>query len=168
MEMTDQQRKLIKRLENPLVFRWFTRRMVPAAAHAGVKLVTFSGQECKTRIPFRNRNKNPFRSMYFAVQSMAAEMSTALPAMFHIEGHSESIAWIVIDFSAEFPSKATSDVTFHCTMGREIAETIALCVKTGESQTIVVKTTGTMDDGTVVSRFGFHWSFRVRKSTVSG
>ncbi|MCZ6693800.1 MAG: hypothetical protein O6939_07840, partial [Bacteroidetes bacterium] len=44
-------------------------------------LVTLTGNQCQTTIPYKFLNKNPFQSTYFAVQSMAAEASTAALAM---------------------------------------------------------------------------------------
>ncbi|KAB2813707.1 PaaI family thioesterase [Phaeocystidibacter luteus] len=162
MTWTPDQQKLINRLNNQLAFRFFTRKMVPAAAHAGVRFIKFDERECQIAMPYRKRNKNPFRSMYFAVQSMAAEMSTALPAMIHMKKHDVSIAWIVIDFTASFPAKATGDVVFTCQQVDEIGKVIEAASQSDEAQTIAVKTVGKMSDGTVVSEFTFHWSFKRR------
>ncbi|NVK27627.1 MAG: DUF4442 domain-containing protein [Flavobacteriia bacterium] len=162
MTWTADQQKLIKQLNSRLAFRFFTRKMVPAAAHAGVRFVKFDETECQIAMPYRKRNKNPFRSMYFAVQSMAAEMSTALPAMIHMKKYDVSIAWIVIDFSASFPAKATSDVIFTCAQVEEVGQIVDAASRSDEAQTIAVKTVGKMKDGTVVSEFTFHWSFKRR------
>lgn len=164
MKMNTKQDKLLKRLQNPLLFRFFTRKMVPAASHAGVKLVELTPSKCVTRVPFKPRNKNPFRSMYFAVQSMAAEMSTALLGMFHMEAYDVSIAWIVVDFKAEFPKKATGDVTFTCEDGESVAKAIEAAANTDEAHIAELTTTGRLADGTVVSVFVFQWSFKKRKS----
>lgn len=162
MEMNSKQDKLLGRLQNKWVFRIFTRKMVPAAARAGVKFVQMDGETCKITVPNLKRNRNPFRSMYFAVQSMGAEMSTALLAMLHLEAHDASIAWIVIDFKADFPSKATSDVTFTCVDGDKAREAIRLAAEGNEAQVVELKTVGTTADGTVVSNFQFRWSFKKR------
>lgn len=160
--MNAKQQKLLSRLSSPFLFRWFTRKMVPAANHAGVKLIAVDENTCQILVPNKPRNKNPFRSMYFAVQSMGAEMSTALLGMLHMEGFDESIAWIVIDFEADFPAKATADVTFTCSQGQEVKRVIQECISSGEAQTIKLKTVGKMPDGKVVSEFTFHWSFKKR------
>ncbi len=145
-----------------MLFRYFTRKMVPAAAHAGVKFVELTDEKCVIKMPYRKRNRNPFRSMYFAVQSMAAEMSTALPILILLEGYRESVAWIVVDFNAQFPKKATGDVTFTSSQVREINETLERAIQTNEGQTLVISTQGVLDDGTVVSQFDFTWSFKRR------
>ncbi|TNE27491.1 MAG: DUF4442 domain-containing protein [Bacteroidetes bacterium] len=162
MEMNSKQDKLLSRLRNKWVFRLFTRKMVPAAARAGVRFVEMDGEKCTILVPNLKRNRNPFRSMYFAVQSMGAEMSTALLAMFHLEAHHASIAWIVIDFKADFPTKATSDVTFTCVDGEKVREAIQRAAEGEEAQVVELKTVGTTSDGTVVSNFQFRWSFKKR------
>lgn len=162
MSWNAKQSKLIKKLNSPLLFRLYTRKMVPAASHAGVKFVSLNDEDCIIKVPFRRRNRNPFRSMYFAVQSMAAEMSTALPAMIHMAGYDVSIAWIVLDFEAEFPKKATGDVTFTCRQVSEIKKTIEKAANSKDAQTLQIETIGTMEDGTEVSRFVFNWSFKRR------
>lgn len=162
MSWNGKQEKLIRKLSSPFLFRMYTRKMVPAASHAGVRFVSLNDNECIIKMPYRRRNKNPFRSMYFAVQSMAAEMSTALPAMIHLAGHDVSIAWIVLDFEASFPKKATGDVTFTCSQVAEIKDVVNKAAESGNAETLKIETVGRMVDGTEVSRFVFHWSFKRR------
>ncbi len=45
--------------------------------------------------------------MYFAVQSMAAELSTAAHCLAAVQGHTPSIALIIVDMRATFYKKAT-------------------------------------------------------------
>jgi hypothetical protein len=101
--------------------------------------------------------------MYFAVQAMAAEISTAVPAMIAIEKYHESVAMLVVETKAEFFKKGISKVTFTCESGPDFAAALENSIQTKEAVTVVAKTTGTMADGTVVSVFYFTWSFKVRE-----
>lgn len=100
--------------------------------------------------------------MYFAVQSMAAEMSTALPIMYHLQSARCSIAWIVVDFDVSFPAKATGDVTFTCEQVEEVEAAVKQAEETGEAVEIRLETVGRLADGKIVSQFAFNWSLKRR------
>lgn len=148
---------------NPFFFRFFTITQVPAGAIAGMKLTSLNTDRCQTTLPFKFLNKNPFKSIYFAVQSMAAELSTASLALLAITGLKPSVAFIIVDLEAKFMKKATGKVTFTCENGPEVFKAVEECVATGEPRVVRMKTVGKMKDGTEVSKFYFTWSFKQRK-----
>jgi hypothetical protein len=162
-QLTRRQESMIKKLKNPFLFRLFTFFKIPAARRAGLKLISLNVNSCKTSIPFKFFNKNPFKSIYFAIQSMAAEFSTATLALLELERHKESVAFIVVDLEATFHKKADGLTFFECTEGEEFRKKIELAIETGVSQEVRAKTVGSLADGTVVSTFYFTWSFKVRK-----
>jgi len=100
--------------------------------------------------------------MYFASQSMAAELSTALPAIYAMEGFDANIAYIITNNRAEFHQKATTKTTFTCTVGDDVLKTIQKVVETGESVSYTAHTLGTNAAGELVSEFWFTWSFKLR------
>lgn len=148
---------------NPFVFFLFTLFKVPTVAIAGIRIKTLTGNKCETTVPFKFLNKNPFKSMYFAIQAMAAEISTAIPAMLAIEKHDVSFAMLVVEVKAEFFKKGISKVTFTCEDGVAFSEALQKSITTKEPVIVVAKTIGTMADGTVVSEFYFTWSFKARE-----
>ncbi len=129
-----------------------------------MKLIELSPDHAVSTIPFKWLNINPFKSTYFAVQSMAAELSTAALAMLAIEGKDPSIALIIINTEAEFPKKATDRIKFTCEDGPAFFEAVERCISTDEPTTVKAKTIGRMPDGTIVSTFHFTWSFKQRKN----
>lgn len=131
---------------------------------AGLKIISLDEEECVTQVPFKWLNKNPFQSMYFAVQSMAAELSTAAACLVAISGHTSSIAFIIVDCKANFYKKATQAVSFTCTNVNLAYEAVEECKKSGSATERTFKTLGVQSDGVVVSEFEFTWSFKVRKS----
>jgi hypothetical protein len=161
-ELTTKQEKLRIKMLNPIVFFLFTLLKVPAVAIAGIRIKTLNAATCIATVPFKFLNKNPFKSMYFAVQAMAAEISTAIPAMLAIEKHNVSFAMLVIDVKAEFFKKGISKITFTCCDGQAFAAALEKSIVTKEPVTVTAKTVGTMADGTIVSEFHFTWSFKVR------
>jgi hypothetical protein len=163
IQLTPKQEKLKKKMLNSFIFFLFTLFKVPAVAIAGIRIKTLSGNKCTATVPFKFLNKNPFKSMYFAIQAMAAEISTAIPAMLAIEKHDESFAMLVVEVKAEFFKKGISKVTFTCESGPDYAAALEKSIQTKQPVTVVAKTIGTMADGTVVSEFYFTWSFKARE-----
>ena len=153
-----------KKMLNPWLFRTFAFFKVPMGWLSGMKVAALTPERCVSTQPFKWVNKNPFQSTYFAVQSMAAELSTAAIGLMAIRGQNPSIATIIIDMKAEFPKKATGRITFTCEDGDKIFEAVERAKSTGEAATVTAKTIGKMADDTVVSVFEFTWSFKRRGS----
>lgn len=151
-----------KKMLNPFNFRMFTLTQLPAGFISGMKLIELTPTQCKTSIPFKFLNQNPFKSIYFAVQSMPAELSTAAIALLAMQGIKPSIAMLVVNMEAEFVKKSTGRTFFTCENGIEIFEAVQKAVETGEATIVRAKTVGKMEDGTVVSTFYFTWSFKQR------
>ncbi len=52
--------------------------------------------------------------MYFAVQSMAVELSTAAPVILALKGIDVNVALIITELKVDFVKKARSKVVFTC------------------------------------------------------
>ncbi|WP_082026444.1 DUF4442 domain-containing protein [Flammeovirga sp. OC4] len=163
IELTAGQKAFSRKMLSPFKFKLFTMTQVPLGFIAGMKLIELDGNQCSTTLPYKFLNKNPFKSTYFAAQSMAAELSTAALGMLHLNEHLKKIAFIIVDMEAEFLKKAVDKVTFVCKDGHLVKEAIEKAYETGEGQIVKMQTIGTMPDGTVVSKFHFTWSFKSRK-----
>ncbi|AZQ62284.1 DUF4442 domain-containing protein [Flammeovirga pectinis] len=162
LQLTSKQKSFASKMLHPFKFRMFTLTQVPLGFIAGMKLESLNGSRCATSLPFKFLNKNPFKSIYFAAQSMAAELSTASLGMLHLNEHLKSIAFIIVDMDAKFSKKAVGKVTFVCEDGHLVKEAIDRAYETGEAEEIKMLTIGKMADGTEVSRFHFTWSFKKR------
>lgn len=100
--------------------------------------------------------------MYFAVQSMAAELSTAAFCLLAVQGHQPSIAFIIVDLKASFIKKATDRVFFTCEDGQKAFDAVEKCIHEKNAQQVTFKTVGKMKNGAVVAEFEFTWSFKQR------
>lgn len=127
-----------------------------------MKVITLEADHAETTVAHRWLNQNPFKSMYFAVLAMAAELSTGALALMAIEGIKPSVASIIVGMEAEFVKKATSRVKFTCNQGALVFETVEKCLASGESESVRLRTEGKTADGTVVAVFHFTWSFKQR------
>ena len=162
--MNKAQQRLIKKVTSAFYMRLFMLVNLPMGLLAGLKIRNLDESSTTVSVPFKYLNKNPFKSTYFAVQSMAAEMSTATPCLLAVEGMKPSVAFIIVDLKASFGKKATGRVYFTCEDNQKAFDAVKACVENGESTTATFKTIGKMKDGTVVSEFEFTWSFKQRKS----
>lgn len=160
--LTNIQNSVRKKMLNPWIFRFFALLKVPAGWIAGMKIIELEASHCVTTIPFKFLNKNPFKSTYFAVQSMAAELSTASLVLINLEGISPSVAYIITDVEMNFSKKATGKIWFTCEDGASVQHAVDECLTTNESSSVKLKTIGKMKDGTIVSTFYFTWSMKQR------
>jgi hypothetical protein len=160
--LTQQQVKFRDDFLSPLRQRLYFLKSLPMGLFSGIKLIQLDETISVSEVPFRWRNKNPFNSMYFAVQSMAAELSTAAPVLLALKAADAEIALIIVDLKAEFVKKAQSKVTFSCVDYDKIANAVAQLKQADDSVTVIAKTTGRDVDHNEVSKFYFTWSFKRR------
>ncbi len=163
MDLSEKQIKLLKRVTNSTLFSFFLFAKLPMGWIAGIRVKSLSKESCVTSVPFKSLNKNPFKSIYFAVQSMAAELSTASPCLLAIEGLNPSVAFIIVDMKANFYKKAVDRVYFTCEDGNKAFDAVNKAINTRDAAEATFKTVGKMKDGTIVSEFEFTWSFKQRR-----
>jgi hypothetical protein len=152
-----------KQILNPLKFRLFMLQRLPSALFAGLRIKAFDEQKAVVTVKYKWFTQNPFRSMYFAVQSMAAEMSTGLLASGQIYQRNPRVSMLVVGLEAKFIKKAIDTISFTCTDGEAIGAIVEESIATGESRTIICKSTGTNMAGEIVSEFWITWSFKASK-----
>ncbi len=136
---------------------------LPAAFWCGVRAKSITSQECTTTVTHRWINQNPFQSMYFAVQSMAAELSTGALVMNAIQKSSKKISMLVANNKAGFTKKATGKITFRCSDGKRIDDAVSHAIASGEGQTLWMKSIGTNDKGEQVAEMDFEWTIKVKR-----
>ncbi|GAB1345215.1 DUF4442 domain-containing protein [Cloacibacterium normanense] len=117
---------------------------------------------CITKVKFSWLNQNPFNSMFWAVQGMAAEFSTGFLCAEKIRKSGKKISMLVVHNQAEFTKKAVGRVTFSCLQGKELDAVLQKAIETGEGQTLTMFSEGKDQKGDVVSKFAFTWSFKVK------
>jgi hypothetical protein len=146
------------------LFNVFLFKSLPMGFLAGLRVKEFTADKCSISVPFKWLNQNPFRSTYFAVLSMAAEMSSGMIAMMHTHNAKPSISMLVTNVEGQFVKKATGVTIFTCEDGGPMKNVIEECVTTGEGRTYVCTSTGRNKDGEVVAKFSVTWSFKARSS----
>lgn len=135
---------------------------LPSAFWCGVRLLAISEEKCTTAVKHRWFNQNPFKSMYFAVQAMAAELSTGALVMLQIKTSGQNISMLVANNKATFTKKATGKITFNCSDGHLIREAIDKTIENAEGQTVWMQAIGTDEKGDQVSEFHFEWTIKIK------
>ncbi|MDG2433704.1 DUF4442 domain-containing protein [Flavobacterium sp.] len=135
---------------------------LPAAFICGVRVRTLDETHCIVKVKHRWINQNPFNSMYFAVQAMAAELATGALVMYQIQKSGRKISMLVANNKGNFTKKATGLITFTCKDGHLIEQAIQQTIATGEGQTFWMKSIGVDEKGVQVSEMDFEWSVRVK------
>lgn len=144
-------------------FRAFLLLKLPIALFSGLRVRQLTAESCTVSIPFKWLTQNPFRSVYFASQAMAAEMSTGILGLMALQGCDPTVSMLVTKLEAAFTKKATGRVYFTCGDGRAIFDAVEKTMVTGEGVTVRCTSVGRMGDGTEVSRFLVEWSFKRKR-----
>ncbi|EPR74355.1 hypothetical protein ADIWIN_0697 [Winogradskyella psychrotolerans RS-3] len=135
---------------------------LPAAFFTGVRTKELNENSCVVSVKHRWVNQNPFNSMFWAVQGMAAELTTGALVMKKIRGSGKKISMLVASNNASFTKKATGRITFTCNEGYKIDDAINKAIETGEGQTVWLNSNGVNKEGVEVSNFNFEWTLKVK------
>ena len=147
---------------SPSKINTFLLFKLPSAYFTGVRLKSISESTCKTIVKHRWINQNPFKSMFWAVQGMAAELSTGALVMSKIKESNKNISMLVANNKGTFSKKARGRITFTCNDGIIVDEAILKTISSGEGQTVWMKSEGKDVFGDVVSVFEFEWTLKVK------
>ncbi len=146
----------------PRKLNTFLMFKLPAAYFTGVRTKYIDDSKCIVKVKHRWINQNPFKSMFWAVQGMAAELTTGALVMKKIKESGKNISMLVANNNANFSKKATGRISFECKEGHLIDEAISNSVATGEGQTVWLNAIGKNAEGIEVSNFNFEWTLKVR------
>ena len=135
---------------------------LPSAFICGVRVREFDENKCVVTVKHRWINQNPFNSMYWAVQGMAAELATGALVMQQIQNSRQNISMLVANNKGNFSKKATGRITFVCNDGFLVKQSIQAAIASGEGQSFWMKSTGTNENGEQVSEMDFEWSIRIK------
>ena len=164
--MNETQKKFCSNLTNWFLFKTYAIQKLPLAFLTGFNIVELDESKCVTRVKYSYLNKNPFRSTFWAVLGMAAELSTGAYALLATKGKKESIAVILVGTHAEFVKKATGISTFTCSNWLEFDKAVGRAIETGEPQKATGRSIGSNSDGETIALFEFTWSFKIRDQPI--
>ncbi len=146
----------VKKMNKFLLFK------LPAAYFTGIRVSKLTENEVQATVKHKWINQNPFKSLYWAVQGMASELTTGVLVMKHISDSGKRISMLVTHQSGDFFKKATGKITFSCKDGDEIKEAINKSIDTKEGQIVVLTSKGINEQGVEVSSFTYQWSIKAK------
>ncbi len=155
--------KIEKMAASPFRMKLFMMKQLPMAFLAGLKVTRMDMKGASVSVPYKCLNKNPFRSVYFAVLSMAAELSSGIIALAALHDVKVPVSMLVLKMKAEFLKKAKTKIVFHCEDAEKIKQSIAKSIETGQGETIEVISSGIDTSGDKVAEFIFEWTFKPKK-----
>ncbi len=156
--------KIEQMAKSPYKMKLFMMKQLPMAFLAGLKVIKMDNQGASVSVPFKYLNKNPFRSVYFAVLSMAAELSSGIIALAALHDSEVPVSMLVLKMKAKFLKKAQTKIVFHCEDAERIKQSIAKSIETDEGETIEVTSSGYDASGDKVAEFVFEWTFKPKKA----
>jgi len=158
--MEKSKKDLKKVFLNKLKLSLYFLKHMPMGFFNKLRVIEIDDEKASVSVPFNYFTKNPFKSMYFAVQSMAAELASGVIAINEVNNASVPVSMLVLNMEAQFVKKAKSKIIFTCNDGQKIKNAVKQAVETNEGHTVTITSTGVDQSGEIVSIFKFTWTFK--------
>jgi acyl-coenzyme A thioesterase PaaI-like protein len=143
-------------------FNRFLFLKLPSAFLCGVRLMSLNKERAVVTVTLNFLNKNPFKSMFWAVQGMAAELATGAIILSEVRSSTVPISMLVTRNEAEFLKKAKGKITFTCTDVALVKNQFAKHLQSETGTRFWMQSEGVDEQGEVVSRFRFEWSVKAK------
>ena len=143
-----------------LKFNLYTFFNLPSAWWSGVRVTSFDDNVAEVSVRHSWVNQNPFGSIFWAIQGMAAELSTAIFVMREIKKTGYPVSMLVINNKATFKKKAKGLIKFQCNQGLEVTKVVQNAIDNNEAKKITLKSVGKDTSGDEVSAFEFEWTIK--------
>ncbi len=154
--------QLKKDFSSSFKFRLALMGMLPMGFLSGMKIVTLTEERCVVSVPYKRLNKNPFKSTFWAVLGMAAEMASGALLVMFTRKQKPSVAMLVVKCEGQFHKKATSLTYFTCEDGQKIRNSIEETMQTKVPVLIETTIEGRDAAGELIATFTFVWSVKGR------
>ena len=147
---------------NSIKYTFFLFFQLPSAFFCGVRLKYLDSLKSIVSINHSWFNKNPFKSIFWAAQGMAAELTTGSLIKNAIKESGVNVSYLVVENKSSFYKKATGKIIFECNQGKELQDLFNSFDKDNNKAIIELKSIGTDSNNIKVSEFSFTWSLKVR------
>jgi len=140
----------MKFISKELKATWFIRSFglskVPLIFYCRPSVIKLTEKITVIKIPFKRRNKNHLKSMYFGALSVGADVAGGVLAMHLIQKSGQNISLVFKDFKADFLKRPEGDTHFTCKDGLSVKRLIDEATKTGERVNMPLKITATVPE----------------------
>ena len=114
--------------------QYFTLLKLPLVYFSGIRITNISANGVEASVKLKWINQNPFRSMFWAVQGMAAELTSGVLLMREIETRKSSVSMLLVEAKASFSKKAKGKIRFSCDEVKYAKDLIDKAVSSGDGQ----------------------------------
>lgn len=157
--------RLPPNVRSTLEIRSFGLTKVPLILYCMPTVLRLDDEACAVRIPLNWRTRNHYKSMYFGVLAVGADVAGGFLAMHHTHKSDKPVGLLFKDFKADFLKRPEADVVFSSTDGPAMAELVKQAVETGKRVngiTNVTATTPSLTGDEPVAKFALTVSLKVR------
>ena len=147
---------------NSIKYTFFLFFQLPSAFFCGVRLKYLDSLKSIVSINHSWFNKNPFKSIFWAAQGMAAELTTGSLIKNAIKESGLNVSYLVVENKSSFYKKATGKIIFECNQGKELQDLFNSFNQDNNNAIIELKSVGVDSNNVKVSEFSFTWSLKVR------
>ena len=144
-------------------YNFFLFKDLPSAWLCGVRVKDLNDKKCVISVRHNWFNSNPFKSLYWAVQGMASELSTGLAIIDFANKNKLKLSMLVISNESKFLKKAKGLIRFECDQVNTVKKILSSLSKNKSTDKIKLKSTGYDESGDVVSEFIYEWSFKLKE-----
>lgn len=144
---------------HPLKYRFYMLWRLPSLIFWGVKVARIDETASTVTLKHKWTNQNPFGSVYFSALNGAAELSTGILVQAAIQGKNP-YSMLVVESNAKFHKKAKGLITFTCSQGLQVIETIDHLEKNGGDAKLWLQAKALNEAGDLVGEFSFKWALK--------
>ena len=127
-----------------------------------MRIKELNNESCKVTVPYKWLNKNPFKSTFWAVLGMAAEMNKSCTTIAIYTRSKPLHINLPCNLRSGVHKKATDVTTFTCHDGLMAREKVKEAMETGEGITFETVMNGLNQNGDLICKFKFLWSIKRR------
>lgn len=115
---------LPKTMRDTLGLRAFGALKVPLILYCMPQVQRVDQDACVIAVPLTWRTRNHYKSMYFGVLAIGADMTAGLLAMNLTQNSDKAVGLLFKDFKADFHKRAMGDVVFRCDDGALVRQMV--------------------------------------------
>lgn len=134
----------ISRIKATWFIRIFGLTKVPLIFYCRPSVIKLTEETTVIKIPFKRRNRNHLKSMYFGTLAVGADVAGGVLAMNLIRKSGRKISLVFKDFKADFLKRPEGDTYFTCNDGQAVKNLIDETIRTGERVNMPLKITATV------------------------
>ena len=141
-------------------YNLFLFKDLPSAWLCGIRINELNDKKCLVSVKHNWFNSNPFRSLYWAVQGMASELTTGMLIIKEKDNFDFNISMLVVSNSSKFLKKAKGKIIFECNDVKIIKDSFQNLTINSPTTVIKLSSKGYDSIGDIVSEFNYEWSIK--------